>query len=97
MIYEPIHPILLSEDIIWYKEPYFSDEREIRFYFSTDFSKIVSDEENNEGVFLEVKKELLIHEIILSPYINKNAAEELKQSITETYGIKTTTSKIEIK
>ena len=97
MIYEPIHPILISEDIIWYKEPYFSDEREIRFYFSTDFSKIVSDEENNDGVFLEVKKELLIHEIILSPYINKNAAEELKQSITEKYGIKTSISKIEIR
>lgn len=97
MLYEPINPMLISEDLIWYKEPFFSDEREIRFYFSTDFSRIVSDEGNNDGILIEVEKELLIHEIILSPYINKNAAEELKQSITETYGIKTTTSKIEVK
>lgn len=97
VIYEPINPVLMSEDIIWYKEPYFSDEREVRFYFSTEFGKIVSDKENNEGVPFEVNKKLLIHEIVLSPYINKNAAEELEQSISKTYGIKTTISKIEVR
>ncbi len=96
IIYEPLKPLLLSEDIIWYKEPYFSDEREIRFYFSSEFSKIVSDKGNNSGLLIPVNKELLIHEIVLSPYINKSAAEKLKQSITETFGIKTTLSKIEV-
>lgn len=101
ILYEPIKPLLMSTDIIWYKEPCFSDEREIRFYFSADFSKIVPDVPNNtneeEGVFLPVKKDLLIQEIVLSPYIEKKEAKDIKNTIIKTHGIKTTISKIEVK
>lgn len=97
ILYEPIKPVLMSSDILWYKEPYFSDEREIRFYFSADFSKIVPDVPcDEEGVFLPVKKDMLIQEIILSPYIKTKEAEDIKNSIIKTYGINTTLSKIKV-
>ena len=100
IFYDSINPFLISTDIIWYKEPFFSDEREIRFYFSADFSKIMPDiscNDNKEGVFLPIKKDLLIQEIVLSPYIKKKEAEDIKNTITRTHGIKTTLSKIKLK
>ena len=96
MLYEPLNQTLLTDDMVWYKEPYFSDEKEIRFYFSTEFAKITPDENKDNGISLPVNLNTLIHEIILSPYIKKAAAEELKKTITEEYGIKTSLSKIEI-
>jgi hypothetical protein len=96
MIYAPIHSLLLSEDVIWYKEPYFSDEREVRFYFSKGINKVIPDDESVDGKFLSVKIDKLIHEIVLSPYINKIAAEKIKKNIFETYHIKTSLSNIEI-
>lgn len=53
--------------------------------------------DNKEGVFLPIKKDLLIQEIVLSPYIKKKEAEDIKNSITRTHGIKTTLSKIKLK
>lgn len=96
IIYEPIYPVLQSEDIIWYKEPYFSDEREIRFYFSTDYNNVTA---GNAGVYniqLQVQPETLIQEIILSPYIDKKTSTEIKKCIQERYHISTSSSAIEV-
>lgn len=96
MLYEPINQVLMSNDIIWYKEPYFSDEREIRFYFSEKFEKIQPDEASKNHVLLPVNINTLINEIVLSPYIERSAAKVLQDNIKNTYGIITSLSKIEI-
>ena len=96
ILYEHMQPSIINDDVIWYKEPYFSDEREIRFYFSKDFNKIMPDNTKDDHVELSVNIQCLIKEIILSPYIKKETAEEIKQLFQTQYGIKTNLSKISI-
>ena len=96
ILYEPIHSSLISDDIIWYKEPYFSDEREIRFYFSKDFSKIIPDDNTDDHLLLSVTTKSLIKEIILSPYIKREEAEEIRDFIQEKHSIRTKLSEIRI-
>lgn len=96
MIYEPLYPVLLSEDIVWYKEPYYSDEKEIRFYFSSDYNKVKPDNSKIDHMQLKVNLKDLIHKIILSPYIDKHEANEIKHNIESIYRISTTLSAIEI-
>ena len=97
MLYGPIYKAIMSDDIIWYKEPYFSDEREVRFYFSTGLQNIQPDSTPNDHQFFPVNTQTLINEIVLSPYIERNAAEVLKDTIKNTYEIPTSLSKIEIR
>lgn len=94
MLYEPFYPVLMSDDIIWYKEPYFSDEREIRFYFSKDFDRVAPDDGIDNHIDLPVDIQTLIHEIILSPDATKQDKENVLRLI-EPYNITVTSSKIE--
>lgn len=96
MLYEYLQPSLVADDVIWYKEPYFSNEQEIRFYFSKDFNKVTPDDGTGDHVLLSVNTKQLINEIRLSPYIEKNAANEMKKLFQEKYGIVTNLSKVEI-
>lgn len=96
MIYEPIFPVLMSDDIIWYKQPYFSDEREIRFYFSKEIHRVTPDDGILNHRSFPVDRQNLIQEIVLSPYIEKSDAERLKENFEKEYNIPTTISKIEI-
>lgn len=96
MLYEYVHTSIISDDIIWYKEPYFSDEREIRFYFSKEFSKVIPDDRTEDHVLLSVNINCLIKEIVLSPYIKREAADEIRKSIQEKYSIPTRLSEIRI-
>lgn len=94
MLYEPIYPVLMSDDIIWYKEPYFSDEREIRFYFSKKLDSVVPDDGTNDHVRLLVNIQTLIHEITLSPNATIQEKENV-QRLTKPYNITVKSSKIE--
>lgn len=97
MMYEHISKVLMSDDIIWYKEPYFSDEREVRFYFSNELNQILPDvpaDKNFQRMPVDINT--LIDEIVLSPYIDKEVAEMIKDYTYNTYKIKTSLSKIEI-
>ena len=96
MIYEPIFPVLMSDDVIWYKQPYFSDEREIRFYFSKEMHSIIPDDDTSNHRRFRVDRKTLIQEIVLSPYIEKTTAQILKECFEKKYNILTTISKIEI-
>ena len=97
ILYEHMQPSIINDDVIWYKEPYFSDEREIRFYFSKDFNQIIPDDKiKGDHVLFSVNTKCLIKEIILSPYIKKEDAAEIKQSFQTKYKIKTNLSKIEV-
>lgn len=96
MIYEPLFPVLMSDDIIWYKQPYFSDEREIRFYFSKEMHCIIPDNDTSNHRRFRVDRKTLIQEIVLSPYIEKTTAQKLKECFEKKYKILTTISKIEV-
>lgn len=96
ILYERIHASIISDDIIWYKEPYFSDEREIRFYFSKDFNNVIPDDRTDDHVLLSVNINCLIKEIVLSPYIKREAAEEIRESFQEKHSITTKLSEIRI-
>ena len=82
MLYEPIQPVLLSDDIIWYKEPYFSDEREVRFYFSKSFAKVsAGDNVESDHEDFEVDLGTLIQGIVLSPKVEKETMQEIEDMV----------------
>lgn len=82
------------EECLFSKERYYKDEYEVRFYF------IPKDESINSlsGEFIAVTPETMIDEVILSPYINKNAAKIISQLLREEYSLQTVKlSKIELR
>ena len=82
------------EDSLFAKDNAFEAEREIRFYFTP---KNNTDTSIQEGVSLPVSPEVMVNEVILSPYINIKARNVLMHFISEKYNINVTTSKIEFK
>lgn len=92
MFYEPFSKVIKFENKIWVKEPYFADENEIRFYFSSSFEKVEADtpkekECPEKGVSLKVTPKQMMREIVLSPYLDKKCAESLSKAITDKYHI----------
>ena len=82
------------EECLFSKERYYKDEYEVRFYF------IPKDESINSlsGEFIAVTPETMIDEVILSPYINKNAAKIISRLLREEYSLQTVKlSKIELR
>lgn len=92
MFYEPFSKVIKFENKIWVKEPYYADENEIRFYFSSSFEKVEPDitkdgECPEKGVSLKVTPKQMMREIVLSPYLDKECAESLRKAITDKYQI----------
>ncbi len=84
---------------LWIKEPFFSDEDEVRFYFSANFDKIEPDVPSNndlDGISLKVNPIKMIHHITLSPYINYECAKILKAYFSKEYQISTSFSRIDL-
>lgn len=98
MFYEPFSKVIKFENKIWVKEPYYADENEVRFYFSSSDDKVETDttECPEKGVFLRVTPKQMMHEIVLSPYIDKKSAESLAKAIEEKYHIKTRPSFLDL-
>lgn len=99
ILYEQFSRVFQWEHKIWTKEPYYSDEEELRFYFSTSINEVLADKpnkENNRGVSLKVESQKMINEIILSPYIDKKTAETMKEFIEGKYKIPTRYSNIDV-
>jgi len=87
-------------DCLFTKDKAFADEREIRFYF---IPKSKQTNKNGKGLSIPVMPQVLIDEIILSPYINAQACKILTDFINEKYNVdkqnrfKVRTSEIKIK
>ena len=99
ILYDHFSKEMNAEHKIWFKEPCYSDEREIRFYFSTHFDKVVPDspnEDNKEGVYLKINPQTMIRQIILSPYVDKECASTLRETFSNQYNIQTTFSGLEL-
>lgn len=74
------------------KDKAFKEEKEIRYYFTPK-----KDISNSKGISIPILPDVMIDEIILSPYIESKAQDILKQIISEKYDINVTSSKIELK
>ena len=77
------------------KDQAFKEEKEIRFYFIPKVSLAPCEKVKNAQI--RVLPDVMIDEIMLSPYIDPKAQDILKQVISEKYNIKVTSSKMEIK
>lgn len=99
MFYESFSKVMLSQNKIWVKEPYFSDEEEVRFYFSSSSDEVKPDivtEGTEKGVFLKIDPKRMMRKIVLSPNINRKCANALSKAIKDKYGIEARPSSIEI-
>ena len=79
-------------DSLFTKDKAFEEEREIRFYFTPKKGLPTS-----KGISIPILPDVMIDEIIISPYIEPKAQNVLKQMISEKYNIKVTSSKIELR
>ena len=71
----------------------YSDEKEIRFLFCPN-GEIT--ESNLEAIYIPVYPEIMIEEIILSPYIGMKRAKYLQRILSTRFNIKVSLSKIEL-
>ena len=80
-------------EALFSKEHFFEEEKEIRFYFTP-----IDRNENmlDDHVCMPVNSNVLIDEIVLSPYIEPLERELLKHDLRGKYGIKVSSSKIEM-
>lgn len=79
-------------DILFTKGSAYQEEKEIRFYFTLKKSLATC-----SNTCIPVLPDVMIDEIVLSPYIEPVTREVLRQLISEKYNIKVTSSKIELK
>lgn len=93
MFYEGIKYHNDNIERLFIKDKAFKGEEEIRFYFIPS-DKI--DTSKMKGLSIDVDPKVMINEIILSPYIDKIAANELKAYLKGEYDVKVKQSQIEL-
>lgn len=81
------------EDCIFRKDPYYKDEKEIRFIFMPKDETI---KDSNKKIQLSINPRIMVEEIILSPYISKDAALFLADVISSTSNIPVSLSRIKL-
>ena len=99
-MYDGYYPEKESESLLFSKGMYYSNEEELRFYF---VPRSVHVEKDYIELPIKLKDDNcqdIIKEIILSPCIKKNAAEEIKKNLSNIPELKNSNisiSKIELK
>lgn len=83
-----------NQNILSAKDRFYSDEREVRFYFDSDND----DTTNSEGDHIELPicPEKLIGKIVISPFIKKTKALEIKKILKDKYQLHAELSSIEV-
>ena len=78
------------------KDMVYADENEFRFYFllASDFEK---EKDEKKGIDIPVDTKVMIDEIILSPFICKEAGDKIAQMIKCAYDIDVKRSNIELR
>lgn len=93
MDYKSLKPSLDEEKQLFDKDKAYAEEKEFRFYFhfpSYDTNKYAN------AITIPVDTKIMIDEIILSPFICKDAASEISQMITDKYNIQVKQSEIKL-
>lgn len=94
MNYNNFKPSTNEEKQLFDKDIVYSDEDEFRFYFLLASG---SEMKHNNGISIPVDTKVMIDEILLSPFICKDAADKLAQMIRCTYNLEVKQSKIRLK
>lgn len=71
------------EECIFSKERYYKDENEVRFYFLPNGES----KKSSKGEYMSVLPNIMIDEIILSPYIHRKAAIKIAELLKREYGL----------
>lgn len=83
MDYKKFHPSTDEEQQLFDKDKAYSGEKEFRFYFMLESD---NDKKSN-GIYIPINTSVFVGEILLSPFINKDAADKFKRMIKCSYGI----------
>ena len=94
MDYKSFKPSLDEEKQLFDKDIAYAEEKEFRFYFH--FPSYDTNKDAN-AITIPVDTKIMIDEIILSPFICKDAANEISQMITDKYNIDVKQSEIKLK
>ena len=73
------------EECLFSKEPAYTDEQEVRFYF---IPKVFSTDKSTAGIQIPVSPSVMIDEITLSPYMQRSATKKIADFIMNVYNIK---------
>lgn len=84
--------LIAEERQLFGKNLVYADEDEFRFYFHLVFDT----DKKTEGVYVPVDTNLMINEVLLSPFICKDTAESLAEMIQRHYKIDANPSRIDI-
>ena len=94
MNYKDYMPSSIEEHQLFDKDKAYVDEEEFRFYFHLPS---YNSDKDAKGILITVDTNILIDEIILSPFIKKDAADKLARTIKCMYNIDVKQSRIQIK
>lgn len=95
MNYDYFKPSTNEEDQLFDKDIVYADENEYRFYFlfASDSEK---KKDENKGIYVSVDTNIMIDEILLSPFICKEAANKIARMIKCAYNIDVKLSNIKL-
>lgn len=96
MNYDYFKPSTIEVDQLFDKDIVYADENEFRFYFHLASDSKKKKDENN-GVYVPVDTNVMIDEILLSPFICKDAADRIARMINYAYNIKVKQSNVKLK
>lgn len=88
-----IMPSTIEEDQLFNKDIVYAEEKEFRFYFILKSDK----DKDTNGIHIPVDANVMIDEVLLSPFICKDAADKLARMLKCAYNIEVKQSNIKIK
>lgn len=94
MDYKKLKPSFEEEKQLFDKDKAYSEEKEFRFYFHLPSCDTNKDE---KGILVPVDTKVMIDDILISPFMCKDAADKLARMIKCAYGIEAEQSRIKIK
>lgn len=95
MDYKKYRPSSIEENQLFDKDHAYADEKEFRFYFY--FPDYNNEDKEKRAIYIPVDTEVMIDEIILSPFMPNEAADKLVRMIKCAYNINVRQSRIRLK
>lgn len=92
--YKDFRPSANEECQLFDKDSAYADEEEFRFYF---YFPSYFNKDKEEGIFIPVDTNVMIDEVLLSPFICKETADKFAQMIRFDYNINVRQSSIKLK
>ena len=92
---QEIVPSTIEDSQLFVKDVVYENEKEYRFYFLLTTDSCIKAEE--KGIYIPVDINVMIGEILLSPFICKEVADKIARMIKSDYDIDVKQSSIKVK